>query len=100
MQSIHWHSYQVTILVHITWLRNLNFGLHDETSNVIMKYHFYTSNDKSHDSYFVQHSLLLHCQKMCWMEASIPKTTGFGQTCVFISLRAKPHGFLLLGIVT
>jgi hypothetical protein len=73
---------------------------HGETSNVIMKYHFYISNDKSHDSYFVQHSLLLHWQKMCWMEASIPKTTRFGQIGVFPSLRTKPRGSLLLSILT
>jgi len=65
-----------------------------------MKYHFYISNDKSHDNYFVQHSLLLHWQKMCWMEASIPKTIGFGQIGVFPSLRAKPCGFLLRSIFT
>jgi hypothetical protein len=65
-----------------------------------MKYHFYIFNDKSHDSYFVQHSLLLHWQKMCWMEAFVPKTIGFGQTGVLSNLRAKPDGSLLLNILT
>ncbi len=60
MQSMHWHSYQITILVHITWMRNPNPNPHDESTNTIMKYYFYVSNDKSHNSYFVQHYLRLH----------------------------------------
>ncbi len=60
MQSMHQHIYQVTILVHITWIRNPHLDLHDETSQTCMKYYFYISNDKSHDNYFVQHCLLLH----------------------------------------
>jgi hypothetical protein len=64
-----------------------------------MKYHFYIFNDKSHDSYF-QHSLLLHWQKMCWMEVFVPKTIGFGQMSVLPNLKAKPHGSLLLNILT
>jgi len=34
------------------------------------------------------------------MEASIPKTIGFGQTSILPNLREKPHGSLLLGILT
>ncbi len=52
-------------MVHITWQQNLNLDLYDETnSDVIMKYHFYIFNDKSHDNYFMQHSLLLHWQSV------------------------------------
>jgi hypothetical protein len=58
VQSMHWHNYQVTILVHITWVRNPN--LHDESNKTLMKYYFYISDNKSHDSYFVQHYLIIH----------------------------------------
>jgi hypothetical protein len=55
----------VTILVHVTWQQNWNLDLHDETNfDVIMKYHFYIFDAKSHDNYFVQHSLLLHWQSV------------------------------------
>ncbi len=60
VQSMHWHSYQVTIIVHISWMRNPHPNLHDETTKTLMKYYFYISDDKSHDNYFVQHCLLLH----------------------------------------
>jgi len=50
---MHWHSYKVTILAHITWQHIQDVDPHDEISNVIMKYHFHISDDKSHDSYFV-----------------------------------------------
>jgi hypothetical protein len=57
---MHWHNYQCTILVHISWMRNPNPDLDDGNSNTIMRYYFYISNDKTHDSYFVQHYLLLY----------------------------------------
>jgi hypothetical protein len=60
VQSMHWYSYQVTILVHIMWVRNSNPDPEDESTRSIMTYHFYIFDDKLHDSYFVQHCLLLH----------------------------------------
>ncbi len=60
MQSMHWHNYQVTILVHITWVKNRRPNLHDERNKTLMKYYFYVYDDKSHNSYFVQDYLILH----------------------------------------
>ena len=53
IQSMHWYSLQVTILVHITYVR-------DESENVLKFIHFYISDDKEHDTLFVQHCLQLH----------------------------------------
>jgi hypothetical protein len=53
MQSMHWHNYQITILVHICWMQKLNIDLHDPNSCILMKYHFYSLNEKTHDNYFV-----------------------------------------------
>jgi len=53
VQSMHWHNYQVSILVYITWMQNPNPDPNDASSRTIMKYHFYVSDDKQHDSYFV-----------------------------------------------
>jgi hypothetical protein len=64
VQSMHCHSYQITILVHKMWVRNPNPDLEDESTRSIMTYHFYISDDKLHDSYFVQHCLLLHWDSM------------------------------------
>ena len=50
---MHWWSNQVTILVHITYLRN-------STGIVEKKLHFYISDDKMHDTLFVQHCFILH----------------------------------------
>ncbi len=98
VQSMHWHSYHVTILVHITWQHILDVDPHDEISNVVMKYHFYISNEKSHDSYFLLHSLLLHWQNV--LDGGFhSKTIGYGQMGTLPNLRAKPHGFLLFSIL-
>jgi hypothetical protein len=64
IQSMHLHSYQVTILVHITWQQNPNPNPHDEDLEVLMNYHFYINDDKSHDNYFIQHCMLSHWQSM------------------------------------
>ena len=60
VQSMHWHSYQISILVHITYVRNPNLDVDDESTRNITTYHFYISDDMKYDSYFVQHCLLLH----------------------------------------
>ena len=53
IQSMHWYSSQVTILVHITYVR-------DKAEKVLKFIHFYISDDKNHDTLFVQHCLQLH----------------------------------------
>ena len=59
VQSMHWHNYQITILVHIMWVKNPNPDPDDESTRNIMTYHFYISDNKLHDSYFVQHCLIM-----------------------------------------
>ena len=59
VQSMYYMSQSVSLLVHIT----LKKVRSDEGELVITKYtHYYVSDDKKHDSLFVQHCLLLHWQ--------------------------------------
>jgi len=60
VQSMHWHSYQISILVHITYWSNPDFDMHDEDTKILIEYHFYISNDRKHDYEFVQHCFGLH----------------------------------------
>jgi hypothetical protein len=48
-------------LVHITLHRGLP-GTSGEESDIIKHSHYYISDDKEHDSLFVQHCLMLHWQ--------------------------------------
>ena len=64
VQSMHWHSYHISILVHITYVRNPNPDVDDESTRNITTYHFYISDDMKHDSYFVQHCLSLHWESV------------------------------------
>ncbi len=57
---MHWHSYQINILVHITYRSNFNFDAYDEDSRVLTECHFYISDDHKHDFEFVQHCFGLH----------------------------------------
>ena len=54
IQSMHWHSSQIPILVHIT------YRLDPLTNNMVKESHFYVSDDKTHDTLFVQHCFLQH----------------------------------------
>ena len=57
VQTMHWYLDQVTIFVHITYVR---------VALVVNKfYHFYISDNKNHDTLFVQHCFMLHYQ---WLE--------------------------------
>ncbi len=40
MQSMHWHSYQKSILVHISFCHNLTPDPYDEDFKILKKYHF------------------------------------------------------------
>ncbi len=60
IQSMFWHSFQVIILVHITYIVDLANGSNDEGQKVIKDNNFYISDDKEHDILFVQHYLLQH----------------------------------------
>jgi len=63
-QSQHWFSYQISILVQITFCHNPNFDLYNEDSCIIIEYHFCISNDKEYDYKFVQYCLELHRNHM------------------------------------
>ena len=52
VQSMHWYSSQVTIFVHITYYR--------KAGEVVKTIHFFISDDKVHDTLFVQHCFMLH----------------------------------------
>ena len=60
IQTMHWHCTQVTILVMITYHKNLAYDpcLHD--FDLLKDVHYFISDDPTHDIGFVQHSFLLH----------------------------------------
>lgn len=59
VQSMHWFSSSITILVHITLFKAPPTD-DSEEGELIKHTHYYISDDKKHDSLFVQHCLLLH----------------------------------------
>ena len=52
VQSIHWHSYQITILVQIMWHRHSSTTDAHDVCKFFMKYNFYVSDDKTQDNFF------------------------------------------------
>jgi hypothetical protein len=65
VQSMHWHSSQVPILVHITYFRNPEYNAEDsELKEILKEVHYYVSDEKEHDSIFVQHAFRLHWKFM------------------------------------
>jgi hypothetical protein len=94
MQSMHWHNYQITILVHICWMQKLNTNHDDLNSCILMKYHFYILDAKSHDNYFFQNCLVLHWQDMV-DNGFCPKQHGnWSNMGILHNSRVKYHGIL------
>jgi hypothetical protein len=58
---MYWHSYQVSILVHITYQVNPDYTKDGNEPRIIKESHFWVSNNKEHDTMFVQ-----KCFKMHW----------------------------------
>jgi hypothetical protein len=57
---MHWHTYQISILVHICFCHNPTPDPCDEESQIFIKYHFYIFDDRKHEFEFVQHCFKLH----------------------------------------
>jgi hypothetical protein len=57
VQEMHWHSFQLTILVHNcyrwnpTYIANKNCG----ENKLFTEYHYFISDDVEHDALFMQH---------------------------------------------
>jgi hypothetical protein len=60
IQSMHWHNEQISILVHITYRLNPNWNSENEELFLVKEIHYYLSDDRTHDSLFVQHYFLLN----------------------------------------
>jgi hypothetical protein len=60
IQSMHWHSFQITILLHITFQVNQINGQGNNDKNIIKDTHLYVSDNKDHDTLFVHHCFLMH----------------------------------------
>jgi len=64
VQEAHWHSLNVTILVHITYHLNPTSNLNRKKMRLLKEIHFYISYDSKLDTLIVQHYLLLHWNHM------------------------------------
>ena len=60
IQSMHWHNDQITILVHITYKLNPDWHAENDEPLLLKEFHYYVSDDKTHDSLFVQHCFMLN----------------------------------------
>jgi hypothetical protein len=56
------HSFQVTIMAHITYKINPIYIKDNAQNKVIKESHFYVNDKKEHDISFVQHYMLFHWQ--------------------------------------
>jgi hypothetical protein len=59
---MHWHSCQLTILVHICYMWNLTYiaNIDCGENKLLVKYHYFILDDVEHDTLFVQHCFEQH----------------------------------------
>jgi len=60
VQSMHWHTKQVSILVHMTFRSNPDWTFSNGEPYLLKETHYYVLDSKQHDSLYVQHSFMLH----------------------------------------
>ena len=61
VQSEHWYSFQLTILVHITYTINPTYDPTDNKSKrLCTEYHYNCSNDRKYENLFVQRAFAIH----------------------------------------
>jgi hypothetical protein len=60
IQEMHWFSFQIIVLVHITYLHNLDYDLVIQNFKIPKEVHYYASNEMDHDTLSVQHAFKLH----------------------------------------
>jgi hypothetical protein len=51
IQNMHWFSFHITILVHITSCHNPNYDLVIKISKILKEVHYYVSNEKDQKPY-------------------------------------------------
>jgi len=64
IQSMYWHTEQVSILVHITFRINPDWTPCTGEPYLLKEVYYYVSNDKQHDSLYVQHAFMLNWNHM------------------------------------
>ncbi len=56
IQDMHWFSFKIIVLVHITYWQNPDYDQVMDKSKILKEVHYYISNEKGHDTLFVQHA--------------------------------------------
>jgi hypothetical protein len=51
--DMHWFSFQMIILIHITYCHNPNYDLVTKNSKILKEVCYYVSNENDHDTSFV-----------------------------------------------
>lgn len=65
VQTEYYHSFQVTIMVHITFRINSDFTEDGREPRIIKEQHYWISEDSKHDTIYVQHWFQRHWQWLC-----------------------------------
>jgi hypothetical protein len=87
IQSMHWHSFQVNILVHITFWVDPTSGEGNDDKKIIKETYFYVSDDKDHDTLFVQYCLFQCIGTVYHHGESNQHIIGCGVMVVLVSLK-------------
>lgn len=57
---MHWFSFQIMIFVHITYWLNPTYDPVEPGTKILKKMHYYVSDEKKHDTIFVQNVFQLN----------------------------------------
>jgi hypothetical protein len=95
IQSAYWHSYQVTIMVHITCRVDPDFVEGTLDVRIIKESHFWISDDKDHDTLFVQHCFMEHWKWLVDKGVSPKEHWVSSDGCVVQFKSCRPFYFII-----
>ena len=89
IQSMYFQSTQMTILVHVTFYVARTSDDKNEEPHLVRKTHYYISDDRSHDTLFVQHCLMLHWRWFMSIKFTLTTHYVFSDGCAAQFKRAR-----------
>jgi hypothetical protein len=81
IQTEYFHSFQITIFVHICYRVNPKFGTTPEEPRILKDSYFYISDANDHDTLFAQHCLRMHWRWLMEHGVHIKEHVVFSDGC-------------------
>jgi hypothetical protein len=93
VQDIYWYNFQVSILVHITYMQNQLYDPSDASTWILKEIHYYLSDDEQHNTLF-DSIAFVYTGNICRIKSSSQSATLTGPVVAVVNSRMQKLGTL------